>query len=222
MPPSLLVPQSRIIIPVQLVAEDLIIDRGARRVIDGLSFAVALGETLVLSGANGSGKTTLLRALAGFIRPVRGSIRLEGGDGEQTLAEQAHVVGHANAVKSSLTVAENLAFWADYLGQGLTTSERIETALRHFGLDDLGEFPAAYLSAGQKRRLGLARLLAADRPVWLLDEPTVSLDTASTERLVAAVNAHTKSGGIAVVATHLPLALERARTLELAARRMAA
>jgi heme exporter protein A len=222
MPPSLLVPQSRIIIPVQLVAEDLIIDRGARRVIDGLSFAVALGETLVLSGANGSGKTTLLRALAGFIRPVRGSIRLEGGDGEQTLAEQAHVVGHANAVKSSLTVAENLAFWVDYLGQGLATSERIETALRHFGLDDLGEFPAAYLSAGQKRRLGLARLLAADRPVWLLDEPTVSLDTASTERLVAAVNVHTKSGGIAVVATHLPLALERARTLELAARRMAA
>ena len=222
MPPSLLIPQSRIIIPVQLVAEDLVIDRGARRVIDGLSFAVASGETLVLSGANGSGKTTLLRSLAGFIRPVRGSFRLEGGDGEQTLAEQAHVVGHANAVKSSLTVAENLAFWADYLAQGLPTSERIEAALRHFGLDDLGEFPAAYLSAGQKRRLGLARLLAADRPVWLLDEPTVSLDTASSERLVAAVNAHTKSGGIAIVATHLPLALERARTLELASQRMAA
>jgi heme exporter protein A len=222
MPPSLLIPQSRIIIPVQLVAEDLVIDRGGRRVIDGLSFAVASTEALVLSGANGSGKTTLLRTLAGFIRPARGSIRLDGGDGEQTPAEQAHVVGHANAVKSSLTVAENLAFWADYLGQGLVISERIETALRHFGLDDLGEFPAAYLSAGQKRRLGLARLLAADRPVWLLDEPTVSLDTASTERLVAAVNDHTKSGGIAVVATHLPLALERARMLELAARRMAA
>ncbi len=222
MPPSLLIPQSRIIIPVQLVAEDLVIDRGARRVIDGLSFAVASGETLVLSGANGSGKTTLLRTLAGFIRPAQGSIRLEGGDGEQTLAEQAHVVGHANAVKSSLTVAENLVFWADYLGQGLVTSERTETALRHFGLEDLGEFPAAYLSAGQKRRLGLARLLAADRPVWLLDEPTVSLDTASSERLVAAVNAHTQSGGIAVIATHLPLALDRARTLELTARRMAA
>jgi heme exporter protein A len=222
MPPSLLIPRSRILTPVQLVAEDLVIDRGTRRVINGVSFAVVSGETLVLLGANGSGKTTLLRTLAGFIRPGRGSVRLDGGDGERTLAEQAHVVGHANAVKSSLTVAENLAFWSDYLGQGLTTSERIDAALRHFGLDDLGEFPAGYLSAGQKRRLGLARLLAADRPVWLLDEPTVSLDTASSERLVAAVNAHTKSGGIAVVSTHLPLALERARTLELASQRMAA
>ena len=211
----------------QLVAEDLVVERGGRRVIDGLSFAVAAGEALVLAGANGSGKTTLLRALAGFIRPVRGAVRLEGGDGELTLAEQAHVVGHANAVKSSLTVVENTAFWGDYLGSGPPGSsaamgERLEAALRHFGLDDLADFPAAYLSAGQKRRLGLARLLVADRPLWLLDEPTVSLDTASSERLVAAVNAHTKSGGIAVIATHLPLALESARTLQLAHQRIAA
>ena len=211
----------------QLVAEDLIVERGGRCVIDGLSFAVAAGEALVLAGANGSGKTTLLRALAGFIRPVRGAVRLEGGDEELTLAEQAHVVGHANAVKSSLTVVENTAFWGNYLGSGppgssAATGERLDAALRHFGLDDLADFPAAYLSAGQKRRLGLARLLIADRPLWLLDEPTVSLDTASSERLVAAVNAHTKSGGIAVIATHLPLALESARTLQLAHQRIAA
>lgn len=210
----------------QLVAEDLIVERGGRCVIDGLSFAVAAGEALVLAGANGSGKTTLLRALAGFIRPVRGAVRLEGGD-EELLAEQAHVVGHANAVKSSLTVVENTAFWGNYLGSGppgssAATGERLDAALRHFGLDDLADFPAAYLSAGQKRRLGLARLLIADRPLWLLDEPTVSLDTASSERLVAAVNAHTKSGGIAVIATHLPLALESARTLQLAHQRIAA
>ena len=210
----------------QLVAEDLIVERGGRRVIDGLSFAVAAGEALVLAGANGSGKTTLLRALAGFIRPVRGAVRLEGGD-EELLAEQAHVVGHANAVKSSLTVVENTAFWGNYLGSGppgssAATGERLDAALRHFGLDDLADFPAAYLSAGQKRRLGLARLLIADRPLWLLDEPTVSLDTASSERLVAAVNAHTKSGGIAVIATHLPLALESVRTLQLAHQRIAA
>ncbi|HML27568.1 MAG TPA: ATP-binding cassette domain-containing protein, partial [Hyphomicrobium sp.] len=99
---------------------------------------------------------------------------------------------------------------------------RIQSALQHFGLEDLGEFPAAYLSAGQKRRLGLSRLLVADRPLWLLDEPTASLDTASSDRLVAAVNAHTSAGGLAVIATHLPLALERARTLDLVAQRMAA
>lgn len=211
----------------QLVAEDLVLERGGRRVINGLSFTVAAGEALVLAGPNGSGKTTLLRAMAGFIRPMHGTVRLEGGNGELTIAEQAHVVGHANAVKSSLTVVENTAFWGDYLGSSPPSSsaaigERLEAALRHFGLDDLGDFPAAYLSAGQKRRLGLARLLVADRPLWLLDEPTVSLDTASSERLVAAVNAHTKSGGIAVIATHLPLALESARTLQLVHQRIAA
>lgn len=211
---------------VQLIAEDLVIDRGSRRIIDGLSFAVKGGEALVLTGANGIGKTTLLRTLAGFIRPFRGVIRLDGGDDELTLGEQSHVVGHTNAVKSSLSVAENAGFWNTYLNVGLDSGQdpalRIAASLRHFGLEDLSDFPAAYLSAGQKRRLGLARLLVARRPVWLLDEPTASLDTASSERLVAAVNDHTSSGGLAVIATHLPLGLERARTLDLAAQRMAA
>lgn len=206
----------------QLIAEDLVIDRGSRRIIDGLSFAVKGGEALVLTGANGIGKTTLLRTLAGFIRPFRGVIRLDGGDDELTLGEQSHVVGHTNAIKSSLSVAENAGFWNTYLDSGGNAALRIAASLRHFGLEDLSDFPAAYLSAGQKRRLGLARLLVARRPVWLLDEPTASLDTASSERLVAAVNDHTSSGGLAVIATHLPLGLERARTLDLAAQRMAA
>jgi heme exporter protein A len=207
---------------VQLVVKNLIIERGGRRVINDLSFAVSRGEALILAGANGAGKTTLLRTLAGYIRPLAGSVQLDGGDPELTLAEQAHVVGHANAVKSSLTVFENAAFWSEFLGPGAGGRAHIESALRHFGLDDLAEFPAAYLSAGQRRRLGLVRLLLAKRPLWLLDEPTVSLDVASTERLVSAVNEHTRAGGLAIVATHLPLGLERARTLELVSLRMAA
>jgi heme exporter protein A len=207
---------------VQLIAEDLVIERGGRIVIDGLSFSVSEGETLVLAGANGAGKTTLLRTIAGFIRPASGTVRLDGGDGELTITEQAHVVGHANAIKSSMTVFENAAFWAEYLGGQAASPERIERALHHFGLEDLVEFPAAYLSAGQRRRLGLARLLLAPRALWLLDEPTVSLDVASSDRLVAAVNDHTRAGGLAIVATHVPLALERARTLTIASQRMAA
>lgn len=214
--------QSRKPVPVQLIAEDLVIERGGRVVIDGLSFAVSEGETLVLSGANGAGKTTLLRAIAAYIRPVGGTIRLDGADSELTISEQAHVVGHANAVKSSMTVFENAAFWSEYLSGHAAGAERIERALRHFGLEDLVEFPAAYLSAGQRRRLGLARLLLAPRPLWLLDEPTVSLDIASSDRLVAAVNDHTSAGGLAIIATHVPLALERVRTLTIAPRRMAA
>jgi heme exporter protein A len=176
----------------------------------------------VLTGANGIGKTTLLRALAGFIPLFRGSIRLDGGDPELSVGEHAHAVGHTNAVKSSLTVAENAAFWNTFLEPGDRPAAKVEHALRHFGLDELAQFPAAYLSAGQKRRLGLSRLLVAHRPLWLLDEPTASLDAASSERLVAAVNTHTGAGGLAVIATHLPLALERARTLDLVAQRIAA
>lgn len=222
MPPRLLILTSRTLIPVQLIAEDLVIDRGSRRIIEGLSFSVRRGEALVLTGANGIGKTTLLRTLAGFIRLFRGSIRLEGGDPELSVGEQAHAVGHANAVKASLTVVENAKFWNAYLGGNPASAERIDAALRQFGLEELGDFPAAYLSAGQRRRLGLSRLLVAERPLWFLDEPTASLDTASSERLVQAVNTHTSRGGIAVIATHLPLALERARTLDLAERRVPA
>lgn len=184
-------------------------------IIRDLSFAVSGGEALLLTGRNGAGKTTLLRALAGFLRPHSGSIRLTGGDPETSIGEQAHVVAHANAIKTALTVRENVAFWQKFLNVGDDKSDAIETALAQFGLLELSDFPAGYLSAGQKRRLGLARLLCAYRPVWLLDEPTVSLDTASSALLADAVNAHTRGGGIAIAATHLPIGLERARELKL-------
>ena len=184
-------------------------------IIRDLSFAVCAGEALLLTGRNGAGKTTLLRALAGYLRPHFGSIRLTGGDTQSSIGEQAHVLAHANAIKTALTVRENVAFWQKFLSPGAGKSDAIDTALGRFGLLELGDFPAGYLSAGQKRRLGLARLLCAHRPVWLLDEPTVSLDTASTALLADAVNAHTRGGGIAIAATHVPIGLERARELKL-------
>jgi heme exporter protein A len=201
--------------PVQLAAENLVIERGGRVIVSDVSFAVEQGEALLLTGANGAGKTTMLRALAGFLPISAGTIRVEGGDAEKSLAEQAHSIGHANAVKAHLTVGENVLFWSRFLNGDDGAEQRTAAALEAFALSDLEDFPASYLSAGQKRRVGLARLLAAPRPIWLLDEPTVSLDAASTARLARVVNAHTGGGGIVIAATHLPLGLERAREFKL-------
>lgn len=200
---------------VQLIAEKLIIERGGQVIVDRLSFSVASGEALVLIGPNGAGKTTLLRALAGFLPLASGSIRLTPDDDETPRAERMHAIGHANAVKAHLTVRENIAFWAEFLGSPDGAEARIAHAMDVFGLEELSEFPASYLSAGQRRRVGLARLLVAPRPVWLLDEPSVSLDATNTERLAAVINAHTAAGGIAIAATHLPLGLDGARELAL-------
>lgn len=200
---------------VQLIAENIFVERGSRTVIRDFSLVVASGEAVILSGANGAGKTTLLRALAGFLTPVSGIVRIDGGDTEKTIGEQAHVVGHANAVKSNLTVLENVEFWARYLGAARKNDASVNRALDHFRLRDLAKFPAAYLSAGQKRRVGLARLLSAQRPVWLLDEPTVSLDAVSTELLAKAIDSHVEAGGLAIIATHIPLGLTRSRELTL-------
>ncbi len=127
-----------------------------------------------------------------------------------------HFVGHLDGIKSHLTAAENLSFWATYLGGPANVgAQRVEAALQLFALDALADIPAGYLSAGQKRRLALARLTAAERPLWLLDEPTVSLDAASVEVLVAAINAHLKAGGMAVIATHVPMALEPMQQIRL-------
>jgi heme exporter protein A len=203
--------------PLQLIADQLQVTRGARTIIRDLSFEVAGGEALLLTGANGAGKTTLIRTLAGFLAPSGGTIRLDGGDPERDIAEQAHYVGHANGIKASLTVAENLRFWTEYLAEGDRdgNADRLDEALDHFNLLDLSDIPAGYLSAGQKRRLGLARLLVAHRPLWLLDEPTVSLDTASVALLAKAVDAHVTGGGIAIAATHIPLGLAKTRELRL-------
>lgn len=221
MPPSVPISRSRNEISVQVIAEDLIIERGGKRIIEGLSLKVSAGEALVLVGANGAGKTTLLRTLAGYIEPSAGRLIVTGGTGEATIGEQSHSVGHNNGIKSSLTVFENLAFWSSYLGEGRSEGS-IGEALAHFGLEELSDFPAVYLSAGQKRRLGLARLLVVRRPIWLLDEPTAALDAVSSDRFAAAVNAHTSAGGLAIIATHMPLHLERSKSLEIGRQRVAA
>jgi heme exporter protein A len=203
--------------PLQLIADQLQVTRGARTIIRNLSFKVAAGEALLLTGANGAGKTTLIRTLAGFLAPSGGTISLDGGDPERDISEQAHYVGHANGIKASLTVAENLRFWTEYLAEDDRdgNADRLEAALDHFNLLDLSDIPAGYLSAGQRRRLGLARLLVAHRTLWLLDEPTVSLDTASVTLLAKAVDAHVTGGGIAIAATHIPLGLAKTRELRL-------
>src|ERR1700709_2471281 len=146
--------------------------RGGREVFSGLDFDAAGGEALAVTGANGSGKTSLLRMIAGLLAVAGGAIGLEGGEAELTLPEQAHYLGHRDTMKPALSVLENLSFWRDFLG-----GEAFEPAesLAAVGLDHAAHLPAAYLSAGQRRRLSIARLLVVRRPIWLLDEPTSAL-----------------------------------------------
>lgn len=201
----------------KLTVTDLACVRGGRTVFEGLNFTLASGSGLELTGPNGSGKSSLLRIIAGFIPAAAGSIALEGGASEETLGEQCHYLGHLNGVKRAFTVRENLDFWADFLGGG-----EVDHALQAFSLEALHDIPAGLLSAGQARRLGLARLKLATRPVWLLDEPSVSLDEASRKQLGKIVSAHMKSGGMVIAATHAPLGVKFARTLKLGKRRRAA
>ncbi len=198
----------------KLLVDNLTCVRGGRDVLQGVSFSVAGGAGLKLTGVNGSGKTTLLRTVAGFLRPGSGSVDLEGGAVDRELAEQLHYVGHLDGVKTALTVHENLAFWQRFL-TGRQSDDVLRVALDKFSLNDLAEIPAGYLSAGQRRRLGLSRLLVAERPIWLLDEPTVSLDRQSQAVVGDVVNEHLARGGIVVAATHVPLAMDLGDELEL-------
>ena len=193
-----------------LVVDNLTLKRGERTIIDGLSFRAERGEALLLTGANGSGKTTVLRALAGLLVSDGGRIEFAGGadEGAHGIGEHCHFIGHLNGFRPALTVAENADFWADYLGG---SRAGVTAALEHFRLAELAPIQSGYLSAGQKRRLGLARLLLAKRPVWLLDEPAVSLDTASQQLLAEAVGRHLAEGGIVVASTHQPLGFAPAR-----------
>ncbi len=161
--------------------------RGSRSVFEGINLELSSGEALALIGPNGAGKSSLLRLIAGLLRPVAGRIDLAGGVPERTLAEQAHYLGHLDALKPSLTVAENLGFWVRYLGGDVTA---LPDSLMAVGLGGLADLPAAYLSAGQRRRLSLARLIAVPRPIWLLDEPASALDAAGQERLATLMRDH--------------------------------
>ena len=186
--------------------------RGGREVFEGVNFTVAGGEALAVTGRNGAGKTTLLRLIAGLLEPGQGRLELTGGAPEATIPEQAHYLGHRDALKPALSVQENVAFWhAFFGGSGASTA----TALEAVGLDGLAGLPAAYLSAGQRRRLAIARLIAAPRPIWLLDEPTAALDMASQGRLAELMRSHLAGGGLIVAATHGPLGLDGVKELRL-------
>jgi heme exporter protein A len=182
--------------------------RGGRDVFSDLDFEVAAGEALAVTGRNGSGKTSLLRLIAGLLTPADGSIALEGGETELTLAEQAHYLGHRDALKPALSVIENLAFWRDFLGgEPSDANDGLEESLSKVGLDHAVHLPAAYLSAGQRRRLSIARLLTVRRPIWLLDEPTNALDVAGQGVFAGLMTDHLARGGLIVAATHAPLGI---------------
>ncbi len=188
----------------RLLASGLNCVRGGREVFSGLSFEASAGELLAVTGRNGSGKTSLLRLIAGLLVPAGGSVALEGGEAELTLAEQAHYLGHRDALKPALSVLENLGFWRDFLGGEIFDPAE---SLGAVGLDHAAHLPAAYLSAGQRRRLSLARLLAVRRPVWLLDEPTTALDAGGQDMVAGLMRDHLARGGLIVAATHSPLNL---------------
>lgn len=178
-----------------LHVSDLTVTRGGVPVLEGVGFRLSAGAALVLRGPNGSGKTTLLRTVAGLQPALKGQIT----GAEDRIAYAAH----ADGIKQVLTVAENLSLWASVFGH-----DGIDDALQAFNLVDLKNRPAGSLSAGQKRRLGLARLMVTGRPVWVLDEPTVSLDAASVALFADAVRAHLGQGGSALMATHIDLGVD--------------
>jgi heme exporter protein A len=198
----------------RLTAWDLTIERGGRRVISGLSFEAAAGLGVLVTGPNGAGKTSLLRALVGFLPIEAGGFALEGGDADRTVGEHAHYLGHADGVKGALTAGENLAFVAATLGGDSSRAAQRE-ALSTLGLSHVIDFPARLLSAGQRRRVALARLLIAKRPLWLLDEPTTALDVAAQAALAAIIRTHLNDGGILVAAVHASLGLDCAQELRL-------
>lgn len=191
--------------------ENLACRRSGRLVFEGLSFTLTRGEALIVTGRNGAGKSSLLALMAGRLRPEAGAIRV-GGLGEATLAECLHLVGHRDALKTALTAEENLFFARDLLGDPALSPRE---ALDAVGLAHAATLPVAYLSAGQRRRVALARLLVAHRPLWLLDEPTSALDASAQDALLHLMTAHLAGGGLIIAATHAPLAIGGAKELRL-------
>ncbi len=196
----------------QLTGDNLACSRGGREVFSGLNFSLSGGQALLVTGRNGAGKSSLLRMIAGLIGISGGRLELAGGEADATLGEQAHYLGHQDAVKPSLSVGENLQFWSDFLG---APGRAISAGLEAVDLAPLADLPAAYLSAGQRRRLSIARLVATPRPIWLLDEPASALDAPSQKQLATLMRGHLAGGGLIVAAAHGPLGLGRARELKL-------
>ena len=195
--------------------------RGERAVFARLAFRVRAGGALVLVGPNGSGKSTLLRLMAGLARPAAGMLAWDGAPVSEDPEEhrsRLHYVGHADAIKPALTVEENLGFWARYRGGGSSGDaiSRTRAALDAFGIGRLADVPGRYLSAGQKRRLALARVLSAPVPLWLLDEPKTALDADAATRVDAAIARHRGDGGMVVVSMHGGRLPDGADTLDLA------
>jgi heme exporter protein A len=197
----------------RLSGKGLAVDRGQRPIFRDLNFVARAGELVALTGPNGAGKTTLLRLIAGLIQPEAGTVELEGGDEDLTIGQQAHMIGHQHGIKPALTAEENLRFWKDFLG-----GETLQGGIEGFGLEALRGFPAGVLSAGQRRRLSLARLLVAPRPVWLLDEPTTGLDEGSLVLLCEHMRSHLDGGGIIIAATHGTLGPKPAAVIALGER----
>lgn len=186
--------------------------RGGRTIFSDLSVDVAEGNVLIVKGPNGAGKSTLLRAIAGLLRISTGTVHLGATtiDDRAVWQESVGFAGHLDAVKSTMTVRQNLDAWA---GLFATDPKRTDQAMATFGLEEIAEQRAAECSAGQRRRLGLARLIMIDRPLWLLDEPTVSLDDQACAQFASMVQDHAATGGIAIIATHIELGLQGSETL---------
>lgn len=209
----------------ELVGESIACIRGERQVFDGLTFRLTSGEALVLVGRNGAGKSSLLRILAGLLPPAAGRLCWNGKDIRPDLdSHRARVrfVGHADAVKPALSALENLHTWAVLWGGRHGAEARAREALSRFAIDRLAELPGRWLSAGQRRRLALARLLLAPAPLWLLDEPRTALDVDAAALLDAAVERHRTEGGMVVMALHEGARPPGARTLDVGAARLEA
>ncbi len=199
---------------------DLVCFRGERTVFDGLGFALAPGGALVLRGPNGSGKSSLLRLMAGLSRPLSGVLQWSGEDiaeDPEAHNRRLHYLGHADPVKPVLTVAENLNFWAALRGgDGAENGkDAVPSALQRLGIGHLAEVPGRFLSAGQKRRVNLARVLAAPAELWLLDEPGTGLDRAAVKSLDDAIHDHRQGGGMVVVVSHAEKSLADSREIDL-------